>query len=77
VTQTTPTEGQPAGGQANITASPNNSFFANGTGANGNTGTKVSAQEDWWGCASGPNMGGSCNTAVGTVTFTPFLAAKP
>jgi hypothetical protein len=77
VTQTTPTEGQPVGGQANITASPNNSFFANGTGANGNTGTKVSAQEDWWGCASGANMGGSCNTAVGTVTFTPFLAAKP
>jgi nitrous oxidase accessory protein NosD len=77
VTQTTPTEGQPAGGQANITASPGNSFFANGTGANGNTGTIVNAQEDWWGCASGPNMGGSCNTAIGTVTFTPWLTTKP
>jgi hypothetical protein len=77
VTQTTPTEGQPAGGQANITASPNNSFYATGTGANGNTGTKVNAQEDWWGCAKGPNMGGTCNTAIGTVTFTPWLTAKP
>jgi hypothetical protein len=77
VTQTTPTEGQPAGGQANITASPNDSFYANGTGANGNTGTKVNAQNDWWGCASGPNVGGSCNTEIGTVQFTPWLTTKP
>jgi hypothetical protein len=77
VTQTTPTEGQPSGGQATITASPGNSFYANGTGANGNTGTTVNAKEDWWGCAAGPNMGGSCNTAIGTVTFTPWLTAKP
>ena len=77
VTQTSPTEGQPAGGQATITATPNNSFFANGTGANGEAGTVVTAQEDWWGCTKGPNMGGTCNTAVGTVTYTPWLTAKP
>jgi hypothetical protein len=77
VTQTTPTEGQPSGGQATITASPGNSFYANGTGANGNTATTVNAKEDWWGCSAGPNMGGSCNTAIGTVTFTPWLTAKP
>ena len=77
VTQTSPTPGQPAGGQANITATANNSFYANGTGANGDTGTVVNAQNDWWGCAKGPNMGGSCNTAIGTVQFTPWLTAKP
>jgi len=77
VTQTTPTPGQSAGGQATVTASPNNSFQGNGTGANGDTGTAVNAQNDWWGCAAGPNMGGGCNTAVGTVTFTPWLTAKP
>jgi hypothetical protein len=77
VTQTTPTEGQPVGGQATIAASGNNSFFANGTGANGDTGTTVNAQNDWWGCAKGPNMGGTCNTAIGTVQFTPWLTTKP
>ncbi len=77
VTQTTPTAGQPAGGQATITASANNSFFANGTGADGNPGTTVNAQNDWWGCPKGPNMGGVCNTAIGTVQFTPWLTAKP
>ena len=77
VTQTTPTPGQEAGGQATITASPNNSFLANGTGANGEPGTTVNAENDWWGCTKGPNMGGACNTALGTVTYTPFLIAKP
>jgi hypothetical protein len=77
VTQTTPSPGQPAGGQANITASANNSFYADGTGANGDTGTVVNAQNDWWGCAKGPNMGGVCTTAIGTVQFTPWLTAKP
>jgi nitrous oxidase accessory protein NosD len=77
VTQTSPTEGQPTGGQATVTASANNSFFANGTGANGDPGTTVNAQNDWWGCAKGPNMGGMCNTATGTVQFTPWLTAKP
>jgi hypothetical protein len=77
VTQTSPSPGQPAGGQATVTASPNNSFVSNGTGANGDTGTVVNAQEDWWGCAQGPNMGGKCNTAVGTVAYTPWLTVKP
>jgi hypothetical protein len=77
VTQTNPTPGQEAGGQATITASPNNSFLANGTGANGEPGTIVNATEDWWGCTKGPNMGGACNTALGTVTYTPWLTAKP
>jgi nitrous oxidase accessory protein NosD len=76
-TQTSPTEGQPAGGQATVTASADNSFMANGTGANGDTGTTVNAQNDWWGCTKGPNMGGMCNTAIGTVQFTPWLTAKP
>lgn len=77
VTQTSPTAGQPSGGQATVTASPNNSFESDGTGANGEPGTTVNATSDWWGCAAGPNMGGSCNTAVGTVTYTPWLTAKP
>jgi hypothetical protein len=77
VTQTTPTTGQPAGGQATVTASPNNSFLHNKTGANGGTGTVVNAQNNWWSCAKGPNMGGGCNTATGTVQFTPWLTHKP
>jgi hypothetical protein len=77
VTQTTPTPGQEAGGQATVTAEPKNSFAYNGTGANGEPGTVVSAKEDWWGCAKGPNMGGPCNTAIGTVAFTPYLTEKP
>jgi hypothetical protein len=77
VTQTTPTEGQPTGGQATVTASANNSFSANGTGAVGDTGTTVNAQNDWWGCSKGPNGGGMCNTATGTVQFTPWLTTKP
>jgi hypothetical protein len=76
-TQTSPSPGQPAGGQATISATPDNSFIANGTGANGEPGTVVKAEEDWWGCARGPNMGGTCNTAVGTVTYTPFLTTRP
>jgi hypothetical protein len=77
VTQTNPTEGQPAGGQATVTATPNNQFIANGAGAVGEPGTVVDAKEDWWGCAAGPNMGGMCNTASGTVTYTPWLTARP
>jgi hypothetical protein len=76
-TQTSPSPGQSAGGQATITASPNNSFLADTVGANGDTGTTVSAANDWWGCAQGPNAGGHCATAVGTVTFTPWLTEKP
>ena len=77
VTQTSPSPGQPAGGQATITASPKNSFVANGAGAVGEEKTVVNAKEDWWGCAAGPNKGGACNTATGTVDYTPWLTSKP
>jgi nitrous oxidase accessory protein NosD len=76
-TQTEPTEGQPAGGQATVTATPANSFFDDGTGANGEPGTIVDATEDWWGCAAGPNMGGRCSTVQGTPEFTPWRTSKP
>jgi nitrous oxidase accessory protein NosD len=76
VTQTEPTAGQPAGGQATITAS-GNTFHENETGANGETGTTVNAQSNWWGCKQGPNVGPRCDTAVGTVSYTPFLTARP
>jgi hypothetical protein len=76
VTQTSPSPGQPAGGQATVTASGSNSFVYDGVGANGDTGTIVEAQNDWWGCAQGPNMG-HCTSAIGTVTFTPWLTEKP
>jgi hypothetical protein len=76
VTQTSPSPGQPAGGQATVTAS-GNLFQHDGTGANGEAGTVVSAENNWWGCKHGPNMGGMCNTAIGTVQFTPWLTAKP
>jgi nitrous oxidase accessory protein NosD len=75
VTQSEPTPGQPAGGQATVTAS-GNTIRGNGTGANGETGTTVNAQNNWWGCPTGPNTG-RCDTATGTVAYTPFLTAKP
>jgi nitrous oxidase accessory protein NosD len=75
VTQTEPTPGQPAGGQATVSAS-NNTIHDNGTGANGEAGTTVNAQNNWWGCSTGPNTG-RCDTAVGTVAYTPWLTAKP
>jgi nitrous oxidase accessory protein NosD len=75
ITQTEPTPGQPAGGQATVTAS-NNTIHDNGTGANGEPGTTVNAQNDWWGCPTGPNTA-KCDTAVGTVAYTPWLTAKP
>jgi hypothetical protein len=77
VTQSNPTPGQPAGGQATVTASPNNSFLSNGRGAVGEPGTVVNAKEDYWGCVKGPNKGGTCNTASGTVSYEPFLTARP
>jgi hypothetical protein len=79
VTQTSPTPGQPAGGQATVSAS-GNLFQHNGAGANGEPGTIVNAQNNWWGCTHGPSGGGKCNTAVGTVgtvQYTPWLTAKP
>jgi hypothetical protein len=73
VTQTEPSDGDAAGGQATVTAR-GNLFTGDGTGANGMTGTVVDASQDWWGCSSGPNTAG-CDTATGTVTFTPWLGA--
>jgi nitrous oxidase accessory protein NosD len=66
---------QSAGGQATVGAS-NNTIQYNGTGANGDTGTTVNAQNNWWGCVKGPNMG-ACDSAIGTVNYTPWLTAKP
>lgn len=78
VTQSTPTPGQPAGGQATVSAATNNQFTANGTGALGEPGTVVNAQNDWWGCSAGPASGGhGCNTALGTVQYSPWLTVKP
>jgi nitrous oxidase accessory protein NosD len=75
VTQSEPTPGQPAGGQATVTAS-NNTIHTNAVGANGEAGTTVNAQNNWWGCSTGPNTG-RCDTATGTVVYTPWLTAKP
>ena len=75
VTQTKPTEGQPEGGQATVTGS-GNTIQKNTTGANGQAGTVVEAQNNWWGCSTGPNTP-KCDTAIGTVNFTPWLTSKP
>jgi nitrous oxidase accessory protein NosD len=78
VTQTSPTEGQPEGGQATVHAAGNNSIYGDGTGANGLAGTVLEAQNDWWGCSAGPNAPkASCATALGTTQYTPWLTAKP
>jgi nitrous oxidase accessory protein NosD len=76
VTQTSPSPGQPAGGQATVTAS-GNSFHKDGAGANGEAGTTVNAENNWWGCKQGPNVSSKCDTATGTVDYTPWLTAKP
>ncbi len=76
VTQTSPSPEQPAGGQATVTAHKD-TFHMNGVGANGDTGTVVEAQESWWGCKQGPNNSPKCDTAKGTVAFTPWLTSKP
>ncbi len=52
VTQTKPTEGQPEGGQATVTAS-SNTIQGNTTGANGETGTVVEAAEQLVGLLHG------------------------
>jgi hypothetical protein len=43
-------EDDPPSGQATVTAH-NNSFHDNGTGANGDTGTSVNAESNWWGAS--------------------------
>jgi len=67
---------QASGGQATVTAH-NNSILNNGTGANGIAGTVVNATSNWWGCKQGPNVGAACDTAIGTVLFTPWLMRQP
>lgn len=54
----------------------NNVIKDNGTGAKGMPGTTVNAENNWWGCSRGPNQSG-CDTAVGTVDFTPWLSKPP
>jgi hypothetical protein len=76
VTQTQPTPGQSAGGQANVTAS-GNSLHMDKVGANGEAGTVVEAAGNWWGCSQGPNNSPRCDTAIGTVNFTPWLTSRP
>ncbi len=76
VTQTEPTPGQPAGGQATVIAH-NNAFKHDPGGANGGPGTVVEAQNNWWGCKAGPNNSPKCDPASGTVAYTPWLTAKP
>jgi hypothetical protein len=71
VTQTTFLAGTSGTGQATVSAH-GNAFRNNDLGANGQSGTIVNATGSWWGCASGPNTHG-CDTAVGTVSFTPWL----
>jgi hypothetical protein len=71
VTQTKPTHSDTAGSQATVTAHKN-SIVKNSVGANGETGTVVEAQNNWWGCPQGPNTSG-CDSAIGTVQFTPWL----
>ena len=72
VSQTTSFYGDAIGGQATVVAHQN-SFVRNSTGANGQTGTVVTADENWWGCRQGPNSSGRCDSAIGTVTYTPWL----
>ena len=48
----------------------------NAVGANGLPGTTVDAERNWWGCSQGPNHPG-CDSALGTVDFTPWLTRPP
>jgi nitrous oxidase accessory protein NosD len=78
VTQTKPVKGEfeeKAGGQATVTASQN-AIRRDGTGAYGEPGTVVNAQNNWWGCPQGPNTP-KCTLAIGTVKYTPWLTSKP
>jgi hypothetical protein len=54
----------------------NNAIEGNRTGANGRPGTLVDARSNWWGCRRGPNQPG-CDTAIGTVVYTPWLTKRP
>jgi Periplasmic copper-binding protein (NosD) len=66
---------QASGGQATVTAHTN-TIKSNGLGANGEPGTVVEAQNNWWGCKGGP-ANPPCNGVKGTVAYTPWLTTKP
>src|SRR5262249_43016176 len=55
-----------------------NSIVGNGTGADGSLiiSGSLSAENNWWGCASGPNTG-TCDTTVPPVDFTNFAHSPP
>lgn len=76
VTQTRMFYGGTPAGQATV-AAHGNVFEDNGTGAFGDVGTVVTADGNWWGCPDGPNGGGDCQTAGGTVQYTPWLTRRP
>jgi nitrous oxidase accessory protein NosD len=67
----------PAGSPTQATAVlHDNVINGNDTGASGLPGTSVDAEDNWWGCRKGPNQPG-CDTATGTVDFTPWLTKPP
>jgi hypothetical protein len=74
-TQTRALNGGTPTGQATVTAT-GNSIHDNKVGANGETGTVLNAQSNWWGCSAGPNKS-RCDTAIGTTQFTPWLTKRP
>ena len=76
VTQTSPTGEDKAGGQATVSGS-NNVIQHNATGAEGEPGTSVNLADNWWGCKKGPGNSPKCDSATGTVAYTPWLTAKP
>ncbi len=75
VTQTSPTAGDQAGGQATVSGT-DNVIKDNGTGATGEPGTSVNLANNWWGCKQGPSSA-KCDSATGTVAYTPWLTANP
>ena len=64
------------GGERAYVTLYNNMIEGNGTGANGKPHTVVDARRNWWGCSRGPNRPG-CDTAIGTVMYTPWLTKPP
>lgn len=74
-TQTRTFYGGTPTGQATAPAT-GNSIRGNTVGANGEPGTVFDAQGNWWGCSTGPNTN-RCDTAIGTVQYTPWLTGRP
>ncbi len=58
----------------------NNNFAGNAPNAvtdvtSASTNTDQAAENNWWGCATGANGGGTCQTVTANVDATPFLSA--